>query len=117
MATELALLSQPLRRCYGTYDLRAQRRAYLSAGRRRYWSRLLLAPKLLRTSGSDLEFADVGRGFVLLWIFPSVPSRYDSLMMMATCVAGVLLLCFVQAEYPRDLVFKFQRGFPRKAAG
>ncbi|CAK9097541.1 unnamed protein product [Durusdinium trenchii] len=40
-------------------------------------------------------------GFLLLWIFPLVPSRYDSLMMTGTCIVSLLLLAVVHAEYPR----------------
>ena len=60
MATELALLSQPLRRCYGTDDLRAQRRAYLSKVGRPYGCRLLLALELLRISSPvDLPLSPI----------------------------------------------------------
>lgn len=43
-------------------------------------------------------------GFVLLGIFPLVPPRYDSLMMMGACLVSLVLLCFVHAEYPRRML-------------
>ncbi|CAJ1337248.1 unnamed protein product [Effrenium voratum] len=43
-------------------------------------------------------------GFVLLWIFPLLPSSYDSLMMAGTCVVALLSLVLLRAEYPRRLL-------------
>jgi len=43
-------------------------------------------------------------GVVLLAVFPVVPSKYDSLMMVGIVVLGLVSMCLVKAEYPRRQV-------------